>query len=325
MASRRIDVHHHMIPDFYAEKVAKYGDPSGAPQLLKGTGRGVPEWSQASDEKFQETWGVATSMLSISAPGACVTKDSAEAAKIARQANDLAASMRDREPHRYGVFGSVPSILDEERTMEEIAYVFDELHADGLTLFSRYGPDNHYLGHPDFKYIWDELERWHAVVFIHPTYPIDSTFVNPDLPLPLLDYAFETTKTAVDLIMSKTIRDHPNVKIILSHGGGYLPYIVSRPASVMWRIDPSFKTEDFIEDARSIHYDTALSGNHYVLAMLENFCRPGHILYGSDYACAGPNSIRYHTNGLDSYQFKDKDMLQKINRENALALFPRFK
>ena len=326
MASNRIDVHHHMIPDFYVEAVIKNGgDPSGAPQLLKGSGRLLPHWDQESEEKFQETYGVGTSMLSLSAPGAPVEKDPVAAAKLARRATELAAAMRDKEPKRYGVFGSVPSLLDKERTLEEIAYAFDELHADGLTLFSRYGSDNHYLGHPDFKYVWDELDRRHAVVFIHPTHPVDCTFVNPNLPLPLLDYAFETTKTAVDLIMSRTVRDHPNVKIILSHGGGTLPYIVARPASTMWRIDPSFKAEDFIEDARSMYYDTALSGNAFVLSMLENFCKPGHLLYGSDYAYAGPSSIRYHTGGLDQYKFEDENMLRKVNRVNALALFPRLK
>ena len=326
MASRRIDVHHHMIPDFYAEAVTNNGgDPSGASQLLKGSGRMLPEWSRDSEGKFQETWGIATSMLSLSAPGACIEKDPVAAAKLARRATELAASMRDKEPDKFGVFGSVASLLDKESTLEEIAYAFDELNADGLTLFTRYGPDNHYLGHPDFKYVWDELDRRHAVVFIHPTHPVDCAFVNPSLPLPLLDYAFETTKTAVDLIMSRTVRDHPNVKIILSHGGGTLPYIVARPASVMWRIDPSFKTEDFIEDARSMYYDTALSGNEGTLMLLEKFCKPDHLLYGSDYAYAGPKSIGYHTGGLDNYQFKDQHMVQKVNRENALALFPRLK
>lgn len=326
MADGRIDVHHHMIPDFYIDAVVRNGgDPSGASDLLKAQGRMYPEWSEELEDEFQKTWGVSTSMISVSAPGFPIEKDPEKSAALARKANELTASLRDKAPHKFGFFCSVPSLMDKERTLAEIKYAFDELHADGITLFSRYGSDNHYLGHPDFQYVWDELDRRHAVVFIHPTAPVDVSKVNPKLPLPLLDYPFETTKTAVDLIMSRTIRHHPNVKIILSHGGGTLPFIVYRPASVMWRVDPTFKAEDFIEDARSMYYDTALTGNENMLYLLEKFCKPGHILYGSDWAYAGQNSIRYHTEGLDNYPFKDKDMLQQIHRENALALFPRLR
>ena len=324
MATKRIDVHHHMVPEFYTEAVIRNGgDRSGASNLQKASGRLFPEWSEETESNFQETYGVGTAMLSLTAPGACTEQDPVAAAKLARRANELAASMREKEPLRYGVFANLPSLLDKEGALEEIAYAFDQLHVDGVTLYSRYGHDNHYLGHPDFKYLWDELDRRQAVVFMHPTTPVDCTFVNPQLPLPLLDYAFETTKTAVDLIMSKTIRDHPNVKIILSHGGGTLPYLVARPASVMWRIDPSFKPEDFIEDARSMYYDTALVGNEYMLLLLQKFCKPEHLLYGSDFPYAGPKTLRYHHDGLDQYAFEDRDMWQKINRDNALALFPR--
>jgi predicted TIM-barrel fold metal-dependent hydrolase len=97
------------------------------------------------------------------------------------------------------------------------------LKADGVTLFTRYGDGNYYLGHEKFKPIWDELDKRAAVVFIHPTHPVDITPVNKLLAQPIIDYPHETTRTAVDLIVSDTIRTHRNVKIILSHAGGTHP------------------------------------------------------------------------------------------------------
>ena len=44
----------------------------------------------------------------------------------------------------------------------------------------------------------------------------------------VVDFTFGTIRTAVDLVLSKTIGTHPNVKIILSHGGGTLPFLSER-------------------------------------------------------------------------------------------------
>jgi 6-methylsalicylate decarboxylase len=283
----------------------------------------MPKWSPESDEAFMKKYGVTTTILSLTAPGACILKEPAAAAKLARSANEYAAAMRDKDPSSYGILAALPSLIDKDLALKEIAYAFDVLKADGITLFTRYGPDNHYLGHPDFKDIWDELERRKAVVFVHPTHPVNTNQISPSLPQPVIDYPFETTKAAVDLIVSRTARTHPNVKIILSHAGGTLPYLLGRPATVMPFLNKEHTVEDFIEDARNFYYDTAVAGSENVLLVLEKFAKPGHIFYGSDYPYAGPGIITYHTDGLDGYPFGKKTLLQDINRNNALALFPR--
>ncbi|KAF2671831.1 amidohydrolase 2 [Microthyrium microscopicum] len=315
MGSNRIDVHHHFVTDFYANAVvASGGDPSGWE---------IPKWSPELDANFATKYEVGTSLLSLTAPGACILKDPTACAKLARDCNEYAAAMRDKEPEKYGILAALPNLHDKENVLKEIAYCDDKLKVDGFTLFSRYGPGNHYLGHPDFKDIWDELERRKAVVFIHPTHPVDTNLVNPGLPQPVIDYPFETTKAAVDLIASRTVKRCPNVKIILSHAGGTLPYLVGRPATVLPYLDKTWNPEDFIEDASNLYYDTAVAGSKNVLLVIEKFAKPGHVLYGSDYPYAGPGIITYHTDGLDKYPFETKNFLDDVNRNNALKLFPR--
>jgi hypothetical protein len=48
------------------------------------------------------------------------------------------------------------------------------------------------------------------------------------LPQPIVDYPQQTTRTAVDLVFTGTLRAHPHVKPILSHSGGTLPYLADR-------------------------------------------------------------------------------------------------
>jgi hypothetical protein len=62
--------------------------------------------------------GVSVAMLSITAPGPCIFSDSIQAAKLARQTNIYAAELRDRYPGKFGVFASLPSILDKDLALK---------------------------------------------------------------------------------------------------------------------------------------------------------------------------------------------------------------
>lgn len=287
------------------------GDPSGW---------FIPDWTPQSDQAVNDKFGIETTILSLTAPGACILKERKGRADLARKANEYAAKLRDEQPKKYGFLAALPSLIDAEDAFAEIAYALDTLKADGITLFTRYGPDNHYLGHPDFKPIWAELNRRGAVILVHPTHPVDINTVS-GLPQPVIRYPFETTQTALDMITHNVVRDNPNCKIILSHAGGTLPFLIGRPASILPQTDAEH--EAFMDQARSFYYDSAVAGSENVLKIMEDFAKPGHILYGSDTPYANEHIIDYHTSGLDKFPFKNAKLRDEINRTNALALFPR--
>lgn len=163
----------------------------------------------------------------------------------------------------------------------------DDLNADGVTLFTRYGRGNTYLGHPDLRPIWAELHRRRCVVFVHPTHPADTARVNPKMPQPMIDYPHETTRAAMDMILQGTRQKYSGCKVILSHAGGALPYIISRITT------PLGKTPDLVakamvkateksimDDFRSFYYDLALSSSPAVLRMVIDLVPHDHIIYG---------------------------------------------
>lgn len=234
------------------------------------------------------------------------------AARLARQVNEYAAAIRDEDPSHFGFFASLPPLLDDiDAALEEISYALDQLGADGVTLYTRYGHDNHYLGHPDFRRIWDELDARKAVVFIHPTHLVDTNLVNSSLPQPMIDYPHETTRTAVDLVVSNTVRTHTGCKIILSHAGGTLPYLATRAAYMLPDAGLSDKpAEEFLEDVRRFYYDLALSSNEYTLGLLLKFAKPTNILFGSDFPYAPLATIRTHTANLENYSASQEQVLR---------------
>ncbi|KAF9893492.1 hypothetical protein FE257_010804 [Aspergillus nanangensis] len=287
------------------------GDPCGWP---------TPSWSLEQDEKSNKRFDITTTILSITAPGVCVLADRQERADVARRVNEYAAKLRDAQPKKYGFFAVLPDLLDKEDTIEEIKYSLDVLKADGVVLYTRYRTSYHYLGHSAFKDIWAELDKRSAVVFVHPTHP-ESTELVSGIPQSIMQYPLETTLSAFDMIVNKTVRSYSNCKIILSHGGGALPYMIQRPASVLPKNEKEH--EEFMDDARSFYYDVALCGGDAPMAVLEKFVKPGHLLFGSDVPYAGDEIVAYHVDRFNAYKFKDPKLAQQVNWENALKLFPR--
>lgn len=293
------------------------GDPSGWY---------IPPWTLEADKTLSKSVGNKTVILSITAPGACIEKDSSAAAQLARKCNEYSAAIRDQEPDAYGFFASLPSLLDTDETVKELAYALDELKADGVTLFTRYGSDNHYLGHADFARIWAELNRRKAVVFVHPTHAVDTNLVDPALPGPMFDYPHETGRAAMDLIVTDTLRSTPDCKIILSHAGGTLPYLIYRVAEALPLTPMTIgkSTEEILEEARRFYFDTAISSNPVTLKALFAFAKPGHVLFGTDFPNAPVKAIEYFTESLEKYELEPAER-EELYSGSALGLFPRLK
>jgi predicted TIM-barrel fold metal-dependent hydrolase len=291
------------------------GDPSGWP---------IPDWTLEKDIDFMEAEGIAFTFLSLTAPGVGILPMSEQGA-FCRQVNEYAAKIRDEHPTRYGFFATVPSLEDPASTHRELLYALDTLGADGIILYTRYGSRNHYLGHPNFRSTWDLLDARGAVAFVHPNTPVDTTLVNPSLPQPMIDYPHETTRAAVDLIVSGTLSAHPNVKIILSHAGGTLPYLALRPAVMLPHMAnaPAKSTEEFMEEARSFYFDTALSGSHLTLGLLKNFAKPDHVLFGSDFPYAPTPAIKRMDTLQNEYGEIERTFMRSVNNGAAIKLFPR--
>ncbi|KAH0175023.1 2-amino-3-carboxymuconate-6-semialdehyde decarboxylase, partial [Aureobasidium melanogenum] len=316
----KIDTHHHIVPDFYARAVEEAGgDPSGW---------ATPEWSLDSSRHIMQRLGVQTSILSITAPGACILQGQASH-ELARKLNLESARIRDQEPEKFGFFANLPDILDTQAALVELQYALDVLKADGVTLFTRYGKGNTYLGHPDVQPIWKELNRRACVVFIHPTHPVDTNTVNPRTPQPIIDYPHETTRTAYDMLTQGTRLKYPACKVILSHAGGTLPYLISRPTGLVRKMpDAAAKDrigatyDEMMVGFQSFHYDLALSTSPAVLKLLLENVPHDHILYGSDFPYAPPPAYPAFLEDLENSTMTS-ELRDKINFGNAINLIPR--
>jgi predicted TIM-barrel fold metal-dependent hydrolase len=294
-----------------------------------------PEWNPEMSLEMMGRNNIGTALLSCAIPNTVFGKDAVEIAALSREINDYLASLRDQYPSRFGFFATLPSLEDVPRCIDEIRYAFSVLKADGVGLFTSYS--DKYLGHPDFEPVWAELDRHAAVVFIHPTMEgMKKSIKEPFLiPRALLDWSHETTRTAVHLILTNAVRKFAACKIILSHGGGTLPYVAGRIADIGIQTRLSGKTPDeFLEDAKSFYFDLALVGHTAPLRLLLDFARKGHILWGSDYPFVREDAVAQKSQVIDGVEVGvEMDVtpgregngltLTSVTRRAAHMLFPR--
>nr|POF16681.1 6-methylsalicylic acid decarboxylase [Quercus suber] len=315
--SGKIDVHTHAVPSFFEHHL----------ESLKASGVPAVKWSIDATREINSKLGVSTSILSLSAPGAEIKSDRAEARQVAREYNEWASTLKRDDPSHFGFFAAVPSLTDTDGCLTEISYALDELDADGVCVFTTY--DGKYLGDRAFDTIWSELDRRQTVVLIHPIQAAGSVPISPLMMPPTFDFPHETGRTAAHMIMSGTKRRYHNVKIILSHAGGTLPYLIERLAQLNATLfaaqleEGSPKTvEDIVDDAKSFYFDLALSGTHNILDLLLRWA-PEKVLYGSDFPYCTVEA-EYNTQKLETYPLSEETRAS-INRNTALELFPRLK
>src|SRR6201993_1662452 len=306
----RIDTHHHASPTDYRNLLRKNG-------INEAGGRAVPEWSPDGSLQTMSELGVGTAILSVSAPGTTFLPKAAEAAALARDLNDHLASVVAAQPDRFGFFAIVPMPHVDE-SAAEVVRSLDELHADGVVLLANAA--GIYVGQDGQDDLFAALDARSAVVFIHPA-DLPGPAVDGVLPF-ATDFLLDTTRAAYLLVRNGICRKYPNIKFILSHAGGFVPYASHRMA-VGIMSDTGRSLTDSLDDFAGFYFDTALSSSAAALPSLLAFAKPGHVTFGSDWPFAPIAAGKLFAAGLETYPGLDADARAAIEHTNALALFPR--
>ncbi|OKL61069.1 hypothetical protein UA08_03341 [Talaromyces atroroseus] len=287
----RIDVHAHALPPFYREACinAGHAQPDGMPKL--------PDWDVESHLSLMKKLNISKSILSISSPGSHLTEGNNEAARsLTRSCNNYMADLVSVYPSQLGYWASLP-LPDVEGSLEEIAHTSGK--ANGVTLKTNYY--GIYLGDNKFDAIFEELNRRHAKVFIHPTTPCVRQHTRKDgrsmetvaaTPLtqfanPIFEFMFDTARALMNLFISGTIARCPNVTFITPHAGGALLPMIERFTSLGRMIGGPGQdlSSQIIKDtfARQFYFDLAGFPFPDQVRELLLYVKTDRLLYGSDY------------------------------------------
>jgi 6-methylsalicylate decarboxylase len=268
-----VDVHHHILPDFFWAATNEGSDPVGGIQ--------PPPWSEDSALSFLDDAGIDVAITSISTPGVHTGNDAAARA-LARRCNELTAELMRKHPRRFGGFACLP-LPDVDGSLEELRHALDVLQLDGVVLFSN--ARGVYLGDKRLTELFDELQSRKAVVFVHPNASPDPAAHSLGLPDSLIDFTADTTRAVAQMHYSNVFASTPDVTYIFSHAGGTVPYLAGRFAIVdEMDVIPGAESRASAADTfRRLYWDTALSWSDPVLAMLRSVVGIDRVLFGTDF------------------------------------------
>jgi len=323
-----IDTHVHAVPPAYrtALKKADLG-----PRIR------IPEWSPEMAISMMDRAGIDGSVVSLSVPGAHLGDDQA-ARSLARSVNTEFAEIGALHP-RLGAFATL-TLPDVEGSCREAEYALDVLKLDGIGLLASYG--KLYLGDPALDPLMDVLDARGAAVLVHPNNHPSTQAVHLTVPNFLVEFVFDTTRAAVNLVLSGVTDRYPNIRFILSHAGGTLPFVSWRIAEIVERqlqVKPftdhysipllekaavPLTREDIFARFKRFYYDTALSANAAPLSSLSQIADPSRILFGSDWPYCSEEMVADMQAGLRALPQAFVTDPQAVKSDNARRMFPRF-
>ena len=304
----RIDIHHHILPPAYLSAL----------EVLRIDGlqrKHFPKWSIEQSLKMMDENKISKAITSVSSPGVYFKNDSFSR-NLARICNEYSANLIRRHPERFGAFASLP-LPDVNGALTELDYAIDELQLDGIILMSNV--NGKYLGESEYEELFKEINKRGLTVFIHPNNPPKKS-VNP-----FVEYTHDITRTIGSLLASDRLLRYSNIRYILAHAGGTIPFALNRLIAVGFDVKTNLlkmlvgilrKTAAI----KRMYFDTAAIDYFSLQALLE-IVKTSHILFGTNYFWSPESVIQTQLEILEENEKIDKKTLKAIVCSSSFKIF----
>ena len=316
---RFIDVHHHTVLPEYQQALVRSGAADPSRPLRKNS-----DPQQALDN--MASLGIEAAIFNPLSVAGVHHGDDADAGYLCDSVNEALARVASHDPKRMGFFAPLP-FPDVDGSLRRMEHAFETLGADGVILLSN--QNDCYIGDPAYEALYAEMDRRKAAVFIHPARPSFVDSLQLKLWASVVEYPFETTRVAANLIYNGFMKKYPNIRWILAHAGGCLPYLSLR-LRLMEESDehkPEFSVrhpEGVEPYINKFYFDTAIAGSRAAMAALYAVADPTRVFFGSDWPYIDRTYVEDQTRSLIDDPSLTRERFRLMERENAVRMFPRF-
>jgi aminocarboxymuconate-semialdehyde decarboxylase len=285
-----IDFHNHVYPPEYVKAIqagpSAYEvtfDTEGNPVLHSpGDYNILVPGHRLMDlrETILEEAAVNKQVISLTAPGTLIETPE-RAVELSQMVNEVFARIQDEHRDHFVALATLP-LNDPAASVFELERAISELGLKGATLFSNINGTA--LSDPCFWPLYAKANELGVVFFIHPTYPVGVEAMMDYMLMPLVGFVADTTLAAASLVFSGVVERFPDIRWVLAHLGGTIPYLAER-------LDRGYKA--FARCRENIHkppsaylrefyYDT-VNFDVRALQLAIDFAGPEHLVAGSDY------------------------------------------
>ena len=289
----KIDVHNHFYPNRFLRQLEKDGaavgitverDEWGRQILVQRGNRLVTITSPMTNIEQRltdmEQAGFDRQILTLSIPSVDIFPVEVGEA-LARVVNDEIAGICQKHPNHFMAFATLP-FSDPDRTVKELERCIDELGFQGACIGSNINGmelDNKFL-YP----FYERISEYDLPTHIHPRAPVDKEAYKDYRLGPMIGFEMDLCVAVVRLIMGGVMDRFPNLKFIVSHLGGAIPYLAERIQSCAEAYPECQKniTAPAKEYLKQFYYDT-VSFFEPALLCAYSFLGAGRLVLGSDY------------------------------------------
>lgn len=322
----KIDVHTHYYPEMFFEMIRNTPsdfsfatDPTGRTIITHRGARffGVTLPMTDVDKRLEDMdrVGIDVEVVSLSTPNIFFA-DETRQPEVAKVLNDAYAQLIAKHPTRFKGFASIP-MDDSKAAIAELHRAIDELKMNGVVLLSNIR--GRALTSPIYRPFFEEANRMNLCIFLHPMIPTNSEPFKEYVLGPLVGFPFDTTLAVARMCFDGMLRDLPNIRWIIGHLGGAIPYL-------MERLDSGYR--DFAECRvnideppstylKRLYYDTVTFSAHN-LRMARDLVGTDHMLMGSDYPHM-LGSIERSVSSIRDLAIPEYEK-QKVFSSNALSI-----
>jgi len=287
----KIDIHTHYYTESYFQKIRDTPgdfsfdkDPAGRP-IIKYRGArffGIqpPMTDPLLRLEAMDRVGIDVEVISLSTPNVYFADAKAQP-EVAKLINDEYAELIAKYPKRFKGLASIPMDAPDA-ALKELHRAIEELKLNGVILLSNVRGAA--LTSPTYRPFFEEANRMKLCILLHPMIPANSEPYREYVLGPIIGFPADTTLAVARMCYDGLLRDFPDIRWIIAHLGGAVPYL-------MERMDSGFR--DFAECKAKIdqppstylkrlYYDT-VTFSPYNLNLARDLVGTDHMLMGSDY------------------------------------------
>jgi aminocarboxymuconate-semialdehyde decarboxylase len=293
-APRTLDIHTHVLTEDMMARLGKESPKVAAHMtaldkdsfVLEIAGvpyRPFPRGGFDLERRFadMDTAEVDMQVLSATPQSYLYEQEAALTAACAAMQNEAIAKLVATHPDRFLGIATLP-LQSGELAAKELTRAVKTLKLAGTMIGSNVLGRN--LDHPDFEPLWAAAASLDVPIIIHPANVgaadrLRSYYLNNLIGNPL-----DTTIAAASLVFGGVLERHPKLKVLLVHGGGFVPYQAGRWVHG-WHVrgEPKVNIKQPPEPwINRFYYDTILHSKES-LAFLIGSVGARRVLLGSDY------------------------------------------
>jgi aminocarboxymuconate-semialdehyde decarboxylase len=288
----KIDFHTHHYPLAYLDEIEKH--PSDACRVTRdadgrrrvhyaGDFNFVADGHIDLDARLREMkrTGMDVGVLTLTTPGVHV-EERARGIHLAQIVNDSFAEIQRRQPEAFAPLATLP-LQDPEASARELERAVTRLGLRGAMLFANVNGQP--IHHRRYWPLYETAARLEVPLMIHPTSPPGVEAYQEYRTTALVGFLVDTTLAITLLMFEGVLETFPNLRFVVGHLGGTIPYIaerIDRGYEAYPEVRKNLSERPSFYFKRNCYYDT-VSFDPDVLQFTLRFAGADHVVLGSDY------------------------------------------